>query len=113
MGATAGICGAVFPMKDQDGQVIFRFGSATDIDDQKRAEEALRESELRDRALADSTRDIIYILDRQGVRQVFGLDRIIRHSLAIRDPLREGDLVRPKWPRQAEVSLLPRNGRSM
>ena len=65
MGATAGIWRSL-PMKDQDGQVIFRFGSATDIDDQKRAEEALRESELRYRALAESTRDIIYILDRQG-----------------------------------------------
>ena len=34
-------------MKDKDGRVTGWFGSATDIDDQKRAEEALRESEER------------------------------------------------------------------
>ena len=35
------------PMKDKDGKVIGWFGSTTDIDDQKRAEAALRESEER------------------------------------------------------------------
>ena len=39
------------PMKDKDGKVIGWFGSATDIDDQKRAEEALRESEERFRKI--------------------------------------------------------------
>ena len=34
--------------------------------DRMRAEEALRRSESRYRALAESTRDIIFILDRQG-----------------------------------------------
>ena len=35
------------PMKDKDGRITGWFGSATDIDDQKRAEAALRESEER------------------------------------------------------------------
>ena len=35
------------PMKDKDGKIIGWFGSATDIDDQKRVEAALRESEER------------------------------------------------------------------
>ena len=33
------------PMNDRDGKIIGWFGCATDIDDQKRAEEALRQSE--------------------------------------------------------------------
>ena len=37
-----------------------------DIAERKRVEESLRESEARYRALAESTRDIIFILDRQG-----------------------------------------------
>ena len=54
------------PMKDKDGNILYWFGSATDIDDRKWVQEALRESEERYRTLAESTRDIIYILDRQG-----------------------------------------------
>ena len=33
------------PMSDRGGKIIGWFGCATDIDDQKRAEEALRQSE--------------------------------------------------------------------
>ena len=44
-----------------------RVAALEDIDaDHKRAEEALRQSEGRYRALAESTRDIIFILDRRG-----------------------------------------------
>ena len=37
-----------------------------DITERKRAEEALRDSEQRYRTLTESTRDIIYIVDREG-----------------------------------------------
>ena len=43
------------PMKDKDGQIIFRFGSAADIDDQKRAQEEL----VKSKAILQATIDCL------------------------------------------------------
>ena len=42
---TAGISSARFPLREDDGTIRRWYGTATDIDDRKRAEDALRESE--------------------------------------------------------------------
>src|SRR5258708_35971417 len=42
------------PVRDETGQIVKWFGTCTDIDDQKRMEEALRDSQERIRALIDS-----------------------------------------------------------
>ncbi|KAB8319658.1 PAS domain S-box protein [Tolypothrix campylonemoides VB511288] len=47
------------PLREQDGTIVKWFGTCTDIDDQKRTEEALRQSEARLRLFVDS--DIIGI----------------------------------------------------
>lgn len=47
------------PLQDEDGTIVKWFGTCTDIDDQKRTEEALRHSEARLRLFVDS--DIIGI----------------------------------------------------
>ncbi|MBW4625661.1 MAG: PAS domain S-box protein [Brasilonema octagenarum HA4186-MV1] len=47
------------PLRDEDGTIVKWFGSCTDIDDQKRTEEALRQSESRLRLFVNS--DIIGI----------------------------------------------------
>ena len=52
--------------RNPQGQVTGFVCILCDITKWKRAEEAMRASEERYRALAESTRDIIFILDRQG-----------------------------------------------
>lgn len=53
-------------LRDEQGQVTGILGIFSDITDRKRAEQALRQSEARYRALAESTADVIYILDESG-----------------------------------------------
>ncbi|HXO68032.1 MAG TPA: PAS domain-containing protein [Bradyrhizobium sp.] len=45
------------PLRDQSGSIVKWYGSSTDIEDRKRAEEALRESELRFRDFAETGSD--------------------------------------------------------
>jgi diguanylate cyclase (GGDEF)-like protein/PAS domain S-box-containing protein len=56
----------VGPVKDSQGRVIGNFGVARDISEQKRIEEALRQSEERVRLLLDSTAEAIYGIDMRG-----------------------------------------------
>jgi PAS domain S-box-containing protein len=45
------------PLHDQSGRIVKWYGSSTDIEDRKRAEEALRESEMRFRDYAETASD--------------------------------------------------------
>ncbi|HEX6478831.1 MAG TPA: PAS domain-containing sensor histidine kinase [Ktedonobacteraceae bacterium] len=56
------------PVRDDAGQIVKWFGTATDIDEQKRTEEALRQSQVRVRALIDS--NIIGITSNEGEEEV-------------------------------------------
>src|SRR5260221_9635305 len=56
------------PVRDEAGQVVKWFGTCTDIDEQKRTEEALRQSQERIRALIDS--NIIGIVSVEGEEEV-------------------------------------------
>ncbi len=54
------------PVYDPAGQIVRRFGTATDIDDRRRAEEALRESERRFRFLAESIPHLVWTCRPDG-----------------------------------------------
>ena len=54
------------PFRDRDGRVIRWYGVATDIDDSKRAEEALRASELNFRVIIDSIPGLVHTLTAAG-----------------------------------------------
>lgn len=53
-------------MTDEEGKIIGVLGLALDITESKLANEALRESEARNRALLDSSPDLVFILSREG-----------------------------------------------
>src|SRR5260221_451844 len=60
--------GRAMPVRDEAGQIVKWFGTNTDIDDQKRIEEALRQSQARIRALTDS--NLIGIVSNEGEEEV-------------------------------------------
>jgi PAS domain S-box-containing protein len=55
------------PVRDASGRVVRRFGTATDIDDRRRAEEASRASEQRFRFLAESIPHLVWTCRPDGV----------------------------------------------
>ncbi|MBW4619205.1 MAG: PAS domain-containing protein [Cyanosarcina radialis HA8281-LM2] len=54
------------PRRDRTGRIIAWFGSTTDIDDRKQAEESLRQSEEFKNRMLDSSPDCIKVLDLDG-----------------------------------------------
>jgi PAS domain S-box-containing protein len=54
------------PLKDESGQIIRWYSTATDIDDRKRAEERLRQSEENLRTITDTIRQPIVVLAPDG-----------------------------------------------
>lgn len=53
------------PLRDADGVIVKWFGSNTDIDDRKRAEQALATEAARRQSLLDNAQDGIFILDHR------------------------------------------------
>ncbi len=51
------------PLRDEQGRIIRWYGTSTDIEDRKRAEEALHDSEKRFRTFVDHAADAFFMLD--------------------------------------------------
>ena len=56
----------VVPLLDEQGNVVKWFGSNTDIEDRKRAEEKLRQDELELRRITDAIPQAIIVMDPKG-----------------------------------------------
>lgn len=54
------------PLRDDAGKIVRWYGTNTDIDDRKRAEEELRRGEARKTAILDSALDCIVTIDHEG-----------------------------------------------
>ena len=54
------------PLRDREGRIVGLVGVSRDITARKQAEESLRASEVKLRAIVDNSTDIIYIKDTQG-----------------------------------------------
>jgi formate hydrogenlyase transcriptional activator len=82
------------PMRGPDGAIVRWFGVCTDLDDSKRAEEALRAAltevaQLRDRLQAEN----IYLLEE--VKQQQGFEEIVGRSPVLQRVLRQVEQVAP------------------
>src|SRR2546422_1143246 len=51
------------PLRDEQGNIVKWYGTSTDIEDRKRAEDALRESEEKFRQLAENIREVFWMTD--------------------------------------------------
>jgi PAS domain S-box-containing protein len=76
------------PVRDEAGQIVKWFGTNTDIDEQKRIEQALRQSQERARVLMNS--NIIGIFVSEGEQIVDANDTFLRMTGYTREDLHAG-----------------------
>lgn len=70
------LCRAV-PVRDESGRVVRWFGTSTDIEDQKRSEQAIRDSERIYRAIGESMLYGVWVCDAEG-RNIYSSDSFLR-----------------------------------
>lgn len=83
-----------------DGRVVGIRGVVTDISEQKRAEEVVRESERKYRELADSLPEVVFEMDTEGnfkyanvnAFTIFGYEAdVLKRGLNVRDLMEDGE----------------------
>ncbi|GHO73830.1 hypothetical protein KSD_16010 [Ktedonobacter sp. SOSP1-85] len=89
------------PVRDEAGQIVKWFGTATDIEDQKRIEQALRQSQERASTLMNSS--IIGITIIEGEQIVDANDTFLRMTGYTREDLHAGNI---NWVRMTPPEYL-------
>jgi formate hydrogenlyase transcriptional activator len=82
------------PLKDESGQTIRWYSTATDIDDRKRAEEMLRQSEAELRTITDTIRQPIAVLAPDGTQLYANRAALDISGLTLDEVIKEGSLAR-------------------
>jgi formate hydrogenlyase transcriptional activator len=90
-------------LKDEGGQIIRWYFTATDIDDRKRAEDRLRQREEELRAITDSIRQFIVVLAPDGTTLYANKLALENVGFTIRDLTNDNLLTRAGLPREAEA----------
>jgi len=95
------------PLKNESGQIIRWYCTATDIDDRKRAEEKLRQSEEELRTIADTIRQFIVVLAPDGTTLYANKVALENTGLTVRDLTDENLFTHAGMTRSASVSGEP------
>src|SRR5262249_8867439 len=93
------------PLKDKSGQIIRWYSTATDIDDRKRAEEKLRQSEEDLRTITDTIRQPIVVLEPDGAMLYANRVALDNSGLTMDEVKHTGFLVRVGHPDDVERVL--------
>jgi formate hydrogenlyase transcriptional activator len=97
------------PLKDESGQIIRWYNTATDIDDRKRGEERLRQSEAELRTITDAIRQPIVVLAPDGSMLYANRVAVNNSGLTIDELKKGGFLARACHPDDVERVLDERN----
>ncbi len=96
------------PVRDETGQIVKWFGTNTDIEDQKRIEEALRQSQERIRALTDSNIIGITTAEVEGEVLVEANDAWLHMTGYSREDVRSRTLTRARITLPEDAPLFER-----
>jgi PAS domain S-box-containing protein len=102
IGAYRWFLARAMPVRDETGQIVKWFGTCTDIDEQKRIEEALRQSQERASILMNSS--IIGIFVSEDEQVVDANDTYLHMTGYSREDLRAG---RISWARMTPAEYIP------
>jgi formate hydrogenlyase transcriptional activator len=97
------------PLKDESGNIIRWYATATDIDDRKRAEEKLRQSEQELRTITDTIRQPIVVLAPDGALLYANRVALDNSGLTMSEVKDMGYLARAWHPDDVDRALDERN----